>query len=101
MDDVVHGHCDERFEKVRAALADNIASGEEIGATIAIDIGGEAVVDMWAGCTDGARTPPWGRDTIVNVWSSTKPVTSLAGLMLVDRGLVELTTPIAAHWPEF
>jgi CubicO group peptidase (beta-lactamase class C family) len=101
MNDVVHGHCEERFDKVRSALADNIASGEEVGATIAIDIGGETVVDMWGGFTDGARTNAWDRDTIVNVWSSTKTVTSLAGLMLVDRGLVELTEPIATHWPEF
>jgi CubicO group peptidase (beta-lactamase class C family) len=101
MNDVVHGHCEERFDKVRSALADNIASGEEVGATIAIDIGGETVVDMWGGFTDGARTNAWDRDTIVNVWSSTKTVTSLAGLMLVDRGLVELTEPVATHWPDF
>ncbi|MGO9509105.1 MAG: serine hydrolase domain-containing protein [Mycobacterium sp.] len=101
MDDVVHGHCDERFGKVRAALADNIASGEEVGACIAIDIDGEAVVDIWGGFADAARTSGWTRDTIVNVWSSTKTVTSLAALMLVDRGLVGLTDPVATHWPEF
>ncbi len=101
MDDVVHGQCAERFDKVRAALADNIASGEEVGASIAIDIDGDPVVDIWGGFTDAARTNPWTRDTIVNVWSSTKTVTSLAGLMLVDRGLVELTAPVAAYWPEF
>jgi CubicO group peptidase (beta-lactamase class C family) len=101
MDDGVHGHCDDTFDKVRAALADNIASGEEIGACIAIDVDGESVVDMWGGCTDGARTRAWTKDTIVNVWSSTKTVTSLAGLMLVDRGLVELTAPVAGYWPEF
>jgi CubicO group peptidase (beta-lactamase class C family) len=101
MDDAVHGQCDERFDAVRAALAINIASGEEVGAGIAIDIDGETVVDIWGGFTDVARTNPWTRDTIVNVWSSTKTVTSLAGLMLIDRGLVELTAPVAAYWPEF
>ncbi|HTQ22605.1 serine hydrolase domain-containing protein [Mycobacterium sp.] len=101
MDDVIHGHCEDTFDKVRAALADNIASGEEVGACIAIDVAGESVVDMWGGCMDAARTRAWTKDTIVNVWSSTKTVTSLAGLMLVDRGLVELTTPVAAYWPEF
>lgn len=101
MDDLIHGHCDERFGKVRAALADNIASGEEVGACITIDIDGEAVVDIWGGFADAARTSVWTRDTIVNVWSSTKTVTSLAALMLVDRGLVGLTDPVATHWPEF
>jgi CubicO group peptidase (beta-lactamase class C family) len=99
--DAVHGQCDERFDKVRAALADNIASGEEVGACIAIDIDGETVVEIWGGFADGARTNAWTRDTIVNVWSSTKTVTSLAGLMLIDRGLVELTAPVATYWPEF
>lgn len=101
MDDVVHGRCDKRFDRVRAALADNIVSGEEVGACIAIDIEGESVVDIWGGFTDGARTNAWTENTIVNVWSSTKTVTSLAALMLIDRGLVELTAPLATYWPEF
>lgn len=97
----VSGHCDARFDKVRAALADNIASGEEVGACITIDIGGESVVDMWGGYSDAARTRPWAEDTIVNVWSSTKTVTSLAALIVIDRGLVQPTAPVAAYWPEF
>ena len=101
MPDTIHGQCDNRFDKVRSALADNIASGEEVGACIAIDIDGESVVDIWGGYTDAARTRAWTTDTIVNVWSSTKTVTSLAALMLVDRGLVELTAPVATYWPEF
>ena len=101
MDDVVHGGCDARFESLREALADAIASGEEVGAAIAVDVDGELVVDIWGGHADAARTRPWTADTIVNVWSSTKNVTALAGLMLIDRGLVEATAPVATYWPEF
>jgi CubicO group peptidase (beta-lactamase class C family) len=101
MDEVIHGHCDDTFDKVRAALADNIVSGEEVGACIAIDIDGEYVVDMWGGFRDAARTIAWTEDTIVNVWSSTKTVTSLAALMVIDRGLIEPTAPVAHYWPEF
>ena len=75
---VVHGHCDARFDKVADALADAIFSGEELGAAIAIDIDGESVLDLWGGYADAARTKQWAEDTIVNVWSSTKTVTSLA-----------------------
>ncbi|OMC23234.1 serine hydrolase [Mycobacterium sp. SP-6446] len=99
--DAIHGHCDERFEKVLVALADNIVSGEEVGACIAVDIDGESVVDIWGGFTDAARTTAWAKDTIVNVWSSTKTVTSLAALMLIDRGLIEPAAPVRAYWPEF
>ena len=72
-----------------------------MGASIAIDIDGESVVDMWGGHADAARTRPWTEDTIVNVWSSTKTVTALAGLMLIDRGLIEPDTTVASVWPEF
>jgi CubicO group peptidase (beta-lactamase class C family) len=101
MTDVVQGHCDARFDKVAGALAEAIESGEEVGASIAIDIDGETVVDMWGGHADAAKTQPWTKDTIVNVWSSTKTVTALAGLMLIDRGLIEPGTRVASVWPEF
>lgn len=101
MDDLVHGHCDDRFSSIRDALADGLASGEETGAAIAIDVDGELVVDMWGGSADAARTKPWTEDTIVNVWSSTKTVTALAGLMLIDRDLINADTPVAECWPEF
>ena len=101
MHEVLAGHCDSRFDKVAEALADEITSGGEVGAAIAIDIDGELVVDMWGGHADAAKTVPWREDTIVNVWSSTKTITALAGLMLIDRGLVEATAPIARYWPEF
>ena len=101
MENSVHGHCDARFGKVADALADALSSGEELGAAIAIDIDGEMVVDIWGGHADAARTKQWAEHTIVNVWSSTKTVTSLTALMLVDRGLVDLNTPVARYWPEF
>ena len=101
MNEVVKGHCDSRFSKVADALADEIAKGHEVGAAIVIDIDGESVVDMWGGHADAAQTVPWSEDTIVNVWSSTKTVTALAGLMLIDRGLVEASAPVAKYWPEF
>ncbi|MGA5541762.1 serine hydrolase domain-containing protein [Mycobacterium sp. NPDC051198] len=101
MDDLVHGHCDARFSSIRDALSEALASGEETGASIAVDIDGELVVDMWGGSADAARTKPWTEDTIVNVWSSTKTVTALAGLMLIDRDLVTADTPVAEYWPEF
>jgi CubicO group peptidase (beta-lactamase class C family) len=98
---VLQGHWDGRFDKVASALADAIESGEEVGAAIAIDIGGETVVDIWGGHADAAKTKPWAADTIVNVWSSTKTVTALAGLMVIDRGLIEPGTKVAEVWPEF
>lgn len=97
----VEGVCDPRFSELRSALERNIASGEDVGASIAVTIDGEFVVDMWSGWIDTEHTAPWERDTITNVWSSTKTVTALAALMLVDRGLLDLHAPVAQYWPEF
>jgi CubicO group peptidase (beta-lactamase class C family) len=97
----IHGTCDERFESVRDALARNLDSGEELGASLVLDIDGDVVIDVWGGFRDQDRTVPWTEDTITNVWSTTKTVTSLAALMLVDRGELDVDAPVARYWPEF
>src|SRR3954463_15087783 len=96
----VHGTFDDRFSAVRGALAAQL-DGEELGASIAVDVDGETVVALWGGYRDEARTTPWTRDTIVNVWSTTKTITNLAMLTLVERGLVDVDAPVAEYWPEF
>jgi CubicO group peptidase (beta-lactamase class C family) len=95
------GTCEDRFAAVREALEDNLASGEELGASVHVDLDGETVVDLWGGWRDEGRTTPWTEDTITNVWSSTKTVTSLAALVLVERGLLDPYAPVATYWPEF
>ncbi|MGC4964271.1 serine hydrolase domain-containing protein [Gordonia sp. DT218] len=97
----VHGHTDPRFDRVRDELAAQLAAGEEVGAAIAVDIDGDVVVDIWGGHRDAAQTLPWERNTIVNVWSTTKEITALSVLILVERGLVDLHAPVATYWPEF
>ena len=56
----IHGHCDERFEPVRDAFAANFDRGLERGASVAVTLDGEPVVDLWAGDADGDG-PPWER----------------------------------------
>jgi CubicO group peptidase (beta-lactamase class C family) len=97
----VNGYCDPRFARVRDALADNLAAGEEIGASLYVSLGGEEVVDLWGGWLDKEHGAPWTSDTVVNVFSASKTVTSLAVLMLVDRGVIDLFAPVSKYWPEF
>ena len=97
----VHGHVDERFSALSEVLDAQLESGEELGAAISVNLGGQTLVDVWGGYADAARTIPWGEDTIVNVWSTTKEITALAILMLVEQGLVDLDAPVATYWPEF
>ncbi|MFC9678640.1 serine hydrolase domain-containing protein [Streptomyces sp. NPDC056948] len=97
----LHGVYDERFAEVAARLSENLEAGDELGASIAVLVGGEPMVDLWGGWADQSRTAPWRRDTITNVWSCTKTVTSLAALVLVERGLLDVDTPVSRYWPEF
>ena len=97
----IDGTCDDKFSAVRRELEQYIDSGDELGASIVLDIDGDIAVDLWGGHRDEARALPWQRDTITNVWSTTKTVTSLAALMLVDRGELDLDAPVARYWPEF
>src|SRR5262249_61412592 len=99
--EIVHGTCSEQFEPVRAAFADMLAAGDELGASIVINVDGETVADMWGGFRDEARTVPWTRDTITNVWSSTKTVTNLAALSRADRSQLDVYAPIARYWPDY
>jgi CubicO group peptidase (beta-lactamase class C family) len=101
MTDVVHGHWDNKFDKLAAALADEVTKGEELGASIAVDVDGESVVDIWAGHADRAKSKPWGHDTIVNFFSCTKTLTALAALIAIDRGVIDAFAPVATYWPEF
>ncbi|RVX65944.1 hypothetical protein B0A52_09829 [Exophiala mesophila] len=95
------GKTDPRFKKVLDVLEANIGSGEELGASLVINIDGDVVVDVYGGYVDVDRSKPWDKDTIVNVWSSTKTVATLALLILHDRGLIDVNENVAKYWPEF
>ncbi|MFE1914458.1 serine hydrolase domain-containing protein [Streptomyces anandii] len=97
----IHGSCSEQFSAVREAFADSLRSGADVGASVAVYLDGEPVVDLWGGYVDQARTQPWQRDTITNVWSTTKTMTTLCALVLADRAELDLNAPVAKYWPEF
>src|SRR5208282_2629828 len=95
------GTCEARFDGVRRALSSSLDSGADVGASVAVYLHGEPVVDIWGGFVDEARSAPWERDTLTNVWSTTKTMTFLCALMLADRGELDFHAPVARYWPEF
>lgn len=97
----IHGTAQDRFEPVRDAMAANIDSGADIGASFTATIDGETVVDLWGGWADEEKTRPWEADTIVNVYSTTKTMTALTALLVADRGELDFDAPVARYWPEF
>lgn len=95
------GFCEERFAPVRKAFEANFEIRGEIGASVAISLGGEMVVDLWGGQFAADDPTPWAKDTIVNVWSSTKTMAAMTILMLADKGELDLEDRVAHYWPEF
>jgi CubicO group peptidase (beta-lactamase class C family) len=96
----LHGTCTDRFSAVREALAASL-DNKDVGASVAVYVDGEPVVDLWGGHADADRTTPWERDTITHTWSTTKTMAALCALVLADRGALDLTAPVATYWPEF
>lgn len=96
-----NGFVQGRFAGIRTAFEANLASGEDVGASFCATLEGETVADLWGGWADEARTRPWERDTIVNVYSTTKTMTALTALLLADRGVLDFDAPVARYWPEF
>ncbi len=97
----VHGYVHDGYEGVRKVFEENLKSGADIGASFCATVNGETVVDLWGGYADPAKTKPWVKDTIVNVYSTTKTMTALTALLLADRGLLDFDAPVAKYWPEF
>ncbi|RKK88600.1 hypothetical protein BFJ68_g16914 [Fusarium oxysporum] len=98
----VQGYCDARFSKLRDMMQEFIVSGQDIGASLCVNINGEAnVVDIWGGYADASSKKPWDKNTVVNVFSTSKLVTNLAALMLVSRGVLRPEDKVCQHWPEF
>lgn len=92
------------FEPVRGAFAANFErphASRELGAALAVYRRGECVVDLWGGYCDKSRTRPWTRDTLVNLWSTTKGIAALCVARLVDRGALDYADRVADHWPDF
>jgi CubicO group peptidase (beta-lactamase class C family) len=95
------GEFDQRFARVAEALARSLDDGLDVGASVAVVLDGEVVVDIWGGKKDLTDGGAWDRDTIVNVFSTTKTMTALCALILADRGELDFHAPVARYWPEF
>ena len=97
----VSGFCHPLYENVRRTFLRNLVSGNDLGASVAVTVRGEVVVDLWGGWADNAQAIPWTEQTVTNVYSTTKTMTVVAALVLVERGELDLSDRVAKFWPEF
>ena len=96
----INGTFETSFAHVAEAFEKNFEEGD-LGACCAVFVDGEIVVDLWGGIADPEKETLWGKDTIVNVWSTTKTIAAICTLMLFDRGLIELDSPVCKYWKDF
>jgi CubicO group peptidase (beta-lactamase class C family) len=99
--DLIGGDVDEGYGKVADVFRRNFSSGQEIGAAFAVYRDGRKVVDLWGGFRNAITQAPWQQDTLVNVFSTTKGVASLAVAVAASRGLISYDARVADYWPEF
>lgn len=100
-DGAIQGEVHDRFAKVREVFAEHLETGADLGAAFCATKDGEVVVDIWGGWADPGRTRPWTRDTLVNVYSTTKTMMAMTALLVADRGELDFDAPVARYWPEF
>jgi CubicO group peptidase (beta-lactamase class C family) len=91
---MIEGEVAPGFEPVRDAFERCFSDLGETGASFAAILDGRPVVDLRGG--DGIQ-----RDSLVNVYSVTKPMAACCVLMLVDRGALSLEDPVSRYWPAF
>ena len=97
---LVEGRYDPKFKSVVDAFVENCESRDEVGANVALTLGGQTLVDIWGGKkTRGGEA--WTRDTMSIVFSCTKGATAICAHLLADRGLLDLDAPVAKYWPGF
>ena len=73
----IDGVCHDEFSRVREVFRNQLDTGQDVGASVAVFIDGEPVVDLWGGHFDATYTRPFERDTICQGYSTTKTVTAL------------------------
>ncbi|WP_327296748.1 MULTISPECIES: serine hydrolase domain-containing protein [unclassified Streptomyces] len=95
------GSVEDAFAEVAEAFEANFASGAEVGAGVCVYHRGRPVVNLWGGTASKNDDDPWRPGTLGLLASPTKALVAVSALLLVERGLLELDTPIAAYWPEF
>jgi CubicO group peptidase (beta-lactamase class C family) len=88
-------------KRIDAALAKMVADGRAAGTSALVWKDGREVYFGTAGFADREARRSMARDTIVQIFSMTKPVTGVALMQLWEQGKFELDDPISRYLPEF
>ena len=95
------GLSEQRLTRVSEWLEQQIASKRLAGASVLIGRRGQVVYFETRGVSDIESRAEFAKDSIVRIYSMTKPVTSVAAMMLYEEGCFQLDDPVSKYIPEF
>lgn len=95
------GLCPTRTARVAEVLQREVDRGRLPGAVVLLARHGRVALHQALGQLDPGRGTPMGTDAVFRIYSMTKPVVSVAVMMLVEQGHLLLSDPVAKHLPEF
>lgn len=90
-----------RLARVAAQMDEFVAEGEFPGMLAMVARRGSVVFEHSVGILDVETGAPLKMDSLMRVYSMTKPVTSVAAMMLVEDGKLLLDAPVSLHFPEW
>ena len=97
----IGGWTEPQFDAVRTAFEANFSEHGDVGAGVCVYLHGESVVDLWGGWYSDDHEREWDRNTLVNVFSTTKGLAAFCAHRLIEQGLLDVDQPVAHYWPEF
>ena len=97
----IHGTCEEKFQPVKELFQEIHQSGREVGSSFSVYKDGIPLIDIWSGYADEEKNKEWERDTLANVWSTTKGITALTIAHAYEQGILDYEEKVSTYWPEF
>ena len=97
----IHGTCEEKFQPVKELFQEIHQSGREVGSSFSVYKDGIPLIDIWSGYADKEKNKEWKRDTLANVWSTTKGITALTIAHAYEQGILDYEEKVSTYWPEF
>lgn len=91
----------ERLTRITETLKASVAKGDIPGAVLLISRNGKVAYFEAMGSLDPEKKTPMSKDAIFRIYSMTKPITTVAAMMLFEEGKLALTDPVAKHIPAF
>ena len=96
----IHGTCEEKFQPVKELFQEIHRSGREVGSSFSVYKDGIPLIDIWSGYTDKEKNKEWKRDTLANVWSTTKGITALTIAHAYEQGILDYEEKVSTYWQQ-